>query len=369
MNPLAQPLKDFNMVVQKKLFISDFQAGAVINETFVLVEARQGQARNGPYWQVRLQDARGTLDGKIWSPVSRNYTELPVGELVHVRGGVDLFRDQLQVRIEHIEPLLVDAGDVDWSLFLPRSLREPEEMLLEIEEMCRRELHYGPWRKLCRKVLQDSEIRSLLLLAPGGKSMHHAYIGGLVEHTLSVCRLCMAISEQYARIDKEILLVAAVFHDLGKAWELSAGVQRDYTDPGRLLGHILLGIEVLEPFLNKAGLSPGLKLHFKHLLVSHHGEYDYGSPKRPKTTEALILHYADNLDAKVNMTSLLVEALPEETPWTAYQRSMERQFFRPEATPKPQVRSPGTSRGERPGVQSFLDELLPTQDQPGESNT
>ncbi|GAB6060269.1 3'-5' exoribonuclease YhaM family protein [Desulfonatronum parangueonense] len=346
------------MVAQKKLFIPDFQTGSKIDEIFVLVEARQGQARNGPYWQVRLQDARGVLDGKIWSPASQNYPELPVGELVRVCGAVDLFREQMQLRIDCLEPLIIAAEEIDWSLFLPRSVREPEEMLLEIEELCKRELLHGPWRKLCRKVLREPEIRSRLLLAPGAKSMHHAYIGGLIEHTLAVCRLCLSISELYPQVDREILLVAAIFHDLGKAWELNAGIQRDYTDPGRLLGHIMLGIEVLEPFLARTDLSPGLKMHFKHLLISHHGEYAYGSPRRPKTMEALILHYADNLDAKVNMTALLVDALPEDTSWTPYQRSLERQMFRPDRTPRPEIKQPSApNRTERPGVLNFLDQI------------
>ncbi|PTN38512.1 3'-5' exoribonuclease YhaM family protein [Desulfonatronum sp. SC1] len=349
------------MAVQKKMFIPDIQPGTRIDEVFVLVEARQGQARNGPYWQVRLQDARGAVDGKIWSPVSQNYPELPVGEVVRVAGSADLFRDQLQLRIEQLEAVTAPRDQIDWSLFLPRSVREPEEMLLELEELCKRELHHAPWRKFCRKILQHPEIRSRLLLAPGAKSMHHAYIGGLLEHTLSVCRLSLAISDQYPEVDREVLLVGAVFHDLGKAWELDAGIQRDYTDPGRLLGHILLGLEVLEPFLAKNDdLAPGLKLHLKHLLASHHGTYEYGSPSLPKTSEALILHYADNLDAKVNMTSVLVQALPEETTWTPYQRSMERQFYRPERTPKPETKRPAAAnRTERPGVRSFLHELQP----------
>ena len=351
------------MVVQKKMFIPDIQAGTRVDEVFVLVESRQGQARNGPYWQLRLQDARGTLDGKIWSPTSQSYPELPVGELVRVQGSTELFRDQLQIRVESLETVQVAPDQVDWSLFLPRSVREPEDMLLELEELCNKGLRHAPWRNFCRRVLRAPEIRTRLLLAPGAKSMHHAYIGGLLEHTLSVCRLSMAISDQYPDVDREILLVGAVFHDLGKAWELGAGVQREYTDPGRLLGHILLGLEVLEPFLAKSDdLSAGLKLHLKHLLVSHHGEYEYGSPKRPKTSEALILHYADNLDAKVNMTAVLLEALPEEISWTPYQRSMERQFFRPERTPKAEVKRPtATSRTERPGVGSFLDQLRPAR--------
>lgn len=360
-NLLPEVFGDFNVDLNKKSFVKDLVPGQRVEEVFVLAEARQQQAKNGPFWMLRLQDAQGVVEAKIWSPASQQYKEFPSGVLIHVRGMVGSFRDQIQITVEQAEVLEIDEADVDWALFLPRSSRDPALILQDIEELCSRELRHGPWRKFCLKVLRDEALRRRLLTAPAAKSMHHAYVGGLLEHTLAVCRLCLSICDLYPALDREILLAGAVFHDLGKAWELTAGVAREYTDEGRLLGHIHLGLEVLAPFLAKVSeLSPGLILHFKHLLLSHHGEYAFGSPKRPKTLEALTLHYADNLDAKMNTVGRLLEDLPEQESWTAYQRSMERQLFRPEQTPKPEHKpGPGPARGCRSGVVSFLGDLDP----------
>lgn len=350
---------DFNVSLQKKTFVKDLAPGQRIEEIFLLAEARQQHARNGPYWLLRLQDSQGIVEAKIWSPASQQYAELPPGELVRVQGQVGSFRDQVQITVDRLDFVGHPDSEVDWSLFLPRSSRDPALLLEDVEKLCKQELRYEPWRKFCLKALRDDAIRDRLLTAPGAKTMHHAYIGGLLEHTLAVCRLCIAICDLYPRLDREILLAGAIFHDLGKAWELSSGIQRDYTDEGRLLGHIHLGLEVLGPFLERAkDLSPELKLHFKHLLLSHHGEHAFGSPKRPRTLEALVLHYADNLDAKMNMVAQLLAGITEQESWTAYHRGMERQFFRAAATPRPEAKpAPGQPKGPSPGPLNFLDGL------------
>lgn len=351
------------MDLPKKTFVNDLAAGQKVDEIFVLTEARQQQARNGPYWLLRLQDSQGVIEGKIWSPASQNYSEFMPGGLVRVQGQVVSFRKQNQISVEQVDVVDLEEGVIDWSLFLPRSNRNPELILRDIEELCKEHLGHEPWRKLCLQVLQDEAVRARLLMAPGAKILHHAYIGGLLEHTLAVCRLCMAICELYPRLDREVLLAGAVFHDLGKAWELTSGIQKDYTDEGRLLGHIQLGLEIISPFLEKTkGLAPELKLHFKHLLISHHGEHEFGSPKRPKTAEALVLHYADNLDAKMNTVAQLLENMPEQESWTVYQRSMERQFFRAFQTPLSKSKPTAIQKkNQRPGVVNFLEELRPDE--------
>lgn len=344
------------MSLQKKTFVKDLVSGQRVEEIFVLAEAGRHEARNGPYWLLRLQDCQGMVEAKIWSPASRRYSEFTPGALVRVAGQVGSFRGQIQINVEHLETEEQPEEGTDWSLFLPRSSRDPALMLKELEGLCKAELRHDPWRKFCLKTLRDETVRARLLAAPAAKTLHHAYVGGLLEHTLAVCRLCLSICEQYPGLDREVLLVGAVFHDLGKAWELSSGIHRDYTDEGRLLGHIQIGLEILAPFLHRAGdLEPELKLHFKHLLVSHHGEHEFGSPKRPKTPEALVLHYADNLDAKMNTVGRLLEDLPEQDSWTPYQRSMDRQFYRAVRTPRhDEGPSDGPNRSRsRP---SFLDE-------------
>jgi 3'-5' exoribonuclease len=315
---------------EKSLFIQDLRQGQRLREVFALSRARLAQSKNGPYWDLSLQDCTGEVEAKIWPPQSKEYQSLQVEQLVLVQAEVREFRDQLQLVISQLQILDAAQAGLDWGKFIISSSKPPEEILRELEGLCREHLKYAPWKKLCRRILQDEEIRSRLLAAPAAKSMHHAYRGGLLEHTLAVARHCLYLADLHQELDKEILLVAAVVHDLGKAWELQAGLSREYTDQGRLLGHILLGLQKLEPFLQKSkDLQPELALHLKHLIASHHGEYAFGSPKLPMTSEALALHYADNLDAKLYSVRQATAGIePEaESQWSTYQRSLERQFY------------------------------------------
>lgn len=343
---------------EKKSFVRDLRSGQPVADVFVLAEAKQGVASNGgPFWTLKLQDASGSVGAKIWSPQSQAYPDLTAGKIVFVEGKVSSYRDQVQINVDKLSEIDLETamagGDqaIDVSQLVPSSPDKPEIMLADLEALCRQHLKYPPWRCFVSKVLADPVIRPKLLVATAAKAMHHAYLGGLLEHTLAVARSCLAFSELYPALDREILLVAAVCHDLGKAWELSSGLACDYTDPGRLLGHIFIGLEVLEPFFHRAKLDPDLVMHFKHIVISHHGEYEYGSPRRPKTAEAMALHYADNLDAKMHQFAGVFKAssapkLPEpdesedsvqpeafEPGWSAYQRSLERFLYRPRPTP------------------------------------
>ncbi|NJB68431.1 3'-5' exoribonuclease [Desulfobaculum xiamenense] len=324
-------------MTRKQTFVRDLAPGQNVDDVFVLVEARAGQAKNGPFWALTLGDSSGEVDAKIFSPHSQTCPELASGMVVRIRGQVGTYRDQPQIIVDGATVLDPDAEGLRLCDFVPASKRDPEDMLADIERLCKRHLVHKPWRTLCRRVLTDADIKGRLALAPGAISVHHAYAGGLLEHTLGVCELCMAFCDQYPQLDRQILLAAAIFHDLGKAWEYTAGPAREHTDEGRLLGHIMLGLEVLEPFLAKAdGLDPELKVHLKHLILSHHGELEFGSPKRPKTAEAFALHFADNMDAKMNTVATATQDIAEgETGWTQYLRSLSRFVFRPRHTPEP----------------------------------
>jgi 3'-5' exoribonuclease len=321
-------------MLAKKLFVVDLEPGQQIGDFFAVAEARQGQARNGPFWHLRLQDRSGSINGRIWSPQSLEFAHIAQQSIVHVQGQVSSFRDELQIQVERMETFK-EVDPADLALFTPCSAQEPGELLETLEQLCKEHLTHKPWRRLAHRVLHDPEIRARLLTAFGAKTIHHAYMGGLLEHTLCVCRVVLSVCTVYPRLDKEILLVAALLHDLGKAWELTQGLTADYTDEGRLLGHIQITLELLEPLLRKEKeLDPGLVLHLKHLIVSHHGEYEFGSPKRPKTAEALVLHLADNMDAKLNIFSAAFEGSAAEGPaWSPFQRSMDRFLCLPVRTP------------------------------------
>lgn len=321
----------------KRTFISDLVPGQNVSDVFVLAEARQGQARNGPFWALKLADASGSVDAKIFSPASQNYPELGSGCVVRVRAAVQTYREQAQLVIDHLEVLTGSLDDPELMRgLIPVSDPEPQVLLEELETLLNAELKHKPWRSLVRKVLGNEDIRARLLVSPGGKAIHHAYAGGLLEHTLAVVRVCQSLCCLYPQLDRETLLTAAAFHDIGKAWELSGGLTPDYTDQGRLLGHILIGLEKLSPILDKTkGLEPGLQDHFKHLLLSHHGANEFGSPKRPKTSEAFVLHYADNLDAKLNTVAEALGDDPAEGAWSGFVRSLDRFVYQPAVTPDP----------------------------------
>ncbi|WP_462326112.1 3'-5' exoribonuclease YhaM family protein [Desulfoplanes sp.] len=320
-------------MMEKQTYISDLRDGMAFDDTFALAAARMNQAKNGPYWQLTLQDKTGAVGAKIWFPASQNYEGLQPEQFVRVQGRISTFKDQLQANINTLQVL--DPAGIDRTEFLPSSSTPPQELLEEIETILKQEVTNPGWKKLYSKILRSQDIREALLSAPGGKSIHHAYVGGLLEHTLGVVKACRAMSDLYPSLDRDILLVAATFHDLGKAYEISHGISREYTAPGKLLGHIHLGLEILTPYLNKSGLDEGLILHFKHLILSHHGQYDYGSPKLPMTHEAMVLHMADNLDAKMNTMDQALEQTGTGN-WSGYQRCLERDLYVPSRTPQPE---------------------------------
>ncbi len=319
----------------KTTFVRDLSPGQGVDDLFLAADAKQGQSRNGPYWNLTLMDRSGRMEAKIWSPLSQEFADIPTGSLVRVKGSVGSFRDRPQITVERMAVLDQAATDFNAADYLPSSAVAPEEMLDELDDLLSEHLTHKPWKNFCRKVLRDENIRQGLLRGAGAKTVHHAYLGGLLEHTLAVARMCMAICDRYPALDRQILLVAAAFHDLGKAWELSNGPAADYTDEGRLLGHILMGLERLEPFLTKArDLDAELVLHLRHIILSHHGEYEYGSPRRPKTAEAFVLHYADNLDAKLNTVfTAFAEIDGAGQQWTPFQRYLDRYLYRPSRTP------------------------------------
>lgn len=322
-------------VGNKSQFIQEMAPGNPVDDLFLLASASQAQSRNGPYWNVTFQDASGKIDGKIWSPKSQEYPSLESGLFVRVKGFVESYRDRNQLKVDHMDILAADHPDVDLADFMPASRIPPEDLMEAVEDLVTEHMKHGPWKKFCKKILGDEEIRARLLTAPGAKTVHHAYVGGLLEHTLQVARACMALCDVYPALDRQTLLAGAIFHDLGKAWELSGGPANDYTDEGRLFGHIQLGVEKLEPFLRKSrALDDGLKVHFKHLITSHHGEHEFGSPVRPKTPEAFILHFADNMDAKLNIIDQAYAEMDKTgQEWSPYMRFLERNVFRPAQTP------------------------------------
>ena len=323
---------------------------------FAVSQASLAQSRNGPYWRLALSDATGTLEAKIWSPLSTEYAEIPVGSLVEVQGRAALFREQTQLTVERLRVLSdEEAATLPPAAFMPASPYDLDEMMAELHDLLGKEFVHKPWRKFVQAVFRDAELAAAFRVCPAAKSVHHAYVGGLLEHSLGVFKLCRRLADQYAELDRQTLLAGAIFHDIGKIREFSGGLVNDYTDEGRLIGHLELGIEMLAPFWQKAGLEDGLVRHLKHLILSHHGEPAFGAVRLPQTAEALVLHYADNIDAKMAQCRGLFAALEAEEGWTPYQSTLSRALFRGPRTPQasPAEKEPRKSR-QRPADDNLL---------------
>lgn len=328
--------------MEKTQWIKDIAAGDEACSLFLVSAASQLQAKNGPFWKLEIKDASGALEARIWSPASQAYAEIRAGSLAEVEGRAESYRDQLQLNVSRLRLLTPEETEqADLAAFLPSGDRPAAELLEEAEALCRKELTHKPWRAFALGVLADPDIRPRLLSATAAKGVHHAWVGGLLEHSLSVATLCLRLCDHYPELDRQTLLTGALFHDIGKIAELSGGLANDYTDEGRLIGHIGLGLEILAPHLKKAKVEPELALHFKHLILSHHGLYEYGSPRLPQTAEALALHYADNLDAKIAQSRALFKDLAEgESAWSPYQRTLDRALYQAPRTPRKEKNRP-----------------------------
>ena len=335
----------------KHIFASGIQAGEAVADVFFLASAQQGQAKNGPYWRLVLQDSSGNIEAKIWSPLSLEHTVFDLGEPYWLAARAKSYRDKSELVISSIRPLGPEEKmGLDLKDFLVTSPHDADAMLASLAALCAQHVTHPPLRRFLDLLLGDEAIRAGLKMAPAAKAMHHAYAGGLLEHTLSVCTLAMKICDHYPNLDRQILLAGALCHDLGKMWELSSGMAIDYTDAGRLLGHITLGLDRLQPLLAASGLDSHICLHLQHLVVSHHGTLEFGSPRVPATAEALVLHYADNIDAKMQQVGNALASLGEaQSGWSAYVTGLERFVYRATITP------PGQGSGQETGAPAPLE--------------
>lgn len=316
-------------------YVRSITPGTAVNTVLAIAEAVRKEARNGPFWIVELKDATGNLPARIWSPLAQQFEDIPSGRLALVEGRAERYREQTQLSVTALRLLSDEETAVlDTTAFMPSSARSPLLMFDELEALADAVLTHVPWRDFLRRALHNDDIRTRLLKATAAKGIHHARVGGLLEHTLGVVRLCLHFAERYPQLDRQTLFVGAVCHDLGKLWELTSGLSTEYTDEGRLAGHIFLGLEHLRPHIEAAGLAQDQVLHLQHLILSHHGEYAYGSPRLPQTAEAIALHYADNMDAKMDQFRALFSDIgPEEGVWSPYQKSLERAVYRAPRTP------------------------------------
>ena len=323
------------------LSIAQMQRGMDVEGFYLLKAAFAKVTASGkPFLSAVLADTSGTIEAKVWD-YSGPIGERDVGKVLKVRGSVSDYRGMPQLTVDKLR-LAEDNDRVDVSKLVSVAPIDREAGYDEVKALVAtiEDLDY---RAVCEQMLHHHE--AAFRTIPAAKSVHHAWVGGLLEHTLSVATLCLRFCDHYPDLDRQTLLAGAICHDLGKIWEFSGGLANDYTDAGRLVGHINLCLGKLDRHLAKSGLDEELILHFQHLILSHHGLYEYGSPRLPQTAEAFALHYADNIDAKITQSrSLFGELEDGESGWSPYQKSLERQLFQAPKTPEAESRKPRTSK-------------------------
>jgi 3'-5' exoribonuclease len=310
----------------ERVYAAALREGARVDAVFAMRAKEMRAARTGEaYLSLELADKSGRISGIMFRP-GREAESVPTGTVVHVGGTVTSYRGMLRVSVESLRPV----SEYDPRDLLPASTRDERELMSDLRELVRsvKDRHLG---SILRAVFGDAAFMRRFRECPASQSHHHACVGGLLEHTVSVAGVCREIALRYPHVDADLLVTGALLHDIGKVDELAydAGIQ--YTDEGRLLGHVVLGERRASAVIAALGDVPaGLATRLLHVLLSHHGELEWGSPKRPSTLEALVLHHADNLDAKtVGFIEAASSAGMVEEPWTDAANLFRRPLYAP----------------------------------------
>jgi 3'-5' exoribonuclease len=312
----------------KAKYVNQIQERDRVNEPFLVKNKVMGMAKNGkPYLTLRLMDRTGEVEGRVWDRVDEFSACFEQDDFIHVSSKASVYMGKMQLVIQDLKRL--DDSLVDLSDYLPVADSTVDEMLAELRDSVAG-LVDEHLRALMDAFLADDEFLRRYSMAPAAKAMHHVYLGGLLEHSLAVARLASDIAGRYPGVNRDLLVVGALLHDIGKVAELRYERSFEYTDAGKLLGHIMIGVEMIEEKVRQLpGFPRELAILLKHLLLSHHGQYEYGSPKRPKTLEAVILNFIDDLDSKINGVQTHIGKEPDsDSSWTQYHRMYDRYFFK-----------------------------------------
>ena len=309
-------------------FIETLREGERINEIYLCKFKQAALTKSGkPYDNVILQDKTGTLDAKIWDPGSVGIEEFDAMDYVAVTGDVTSFQGNLQLSIKRVRK--VGEGEYEPENYLPVTDKDIDEMYKEMMGYIN-SIKNPYLSKLLHMFFDDEAFAKAFKFHSAAKSVHHGFVGGLLEHTVSVTRNCNYFAENYPFLNRDLLLTAAMFHDIGKLKELSTFPENDYTDAGQLLGHIMIGAEWIGDKIREIdGFPVVLANELKHCILAHHGELEYGSPKKTALVEALALSFADNLDAKMETVREILAGVPENNlQWQGFNRLLDSNIRR-----------------------------------------
>jgi 3'-5' exoribonuclease len=324
------------MSSDSRRFVSQLAHNETVSQVFLASDKQLRPNRNGNlYLQVDLADRSGSVNARMWNASDNDYRTFENGDYVHVDGATQLFQGNMQLIANRIRKARPD--EVDETDFVTLQSEEVDQMRVSLVAILGG-IKSAPLSRLAKGFLADKELMAKFCRAPAGMKNHHAYQGGLLEHVLSLMELVLVVSPRYPQLDCDKLLMGTFLHDMAKVDELSYERDIAYTDEGQLLGHMVLGVTMLDNMVRRIVQQDGqpfpdrLLTELKHLIISHHGQYEYGSSKLPMTLEAITLHQLDNLDAKLaNFTQLMTDCPNTDSNWTQYFSQIGRKLFKPGA--------------------------------------
>lgn len=304
-------------------YIGTFREGMHIADVYLCKNKQIALTKNGKeYGNLVMQDKTGTIDSKIWDLGSPGVGEFETMDYVRVEADVTLFQNSFQLNVRRIRR--AQEGEYVEADYLPMSKKDIKKMYEELLGYIRSVKNPYLQKLLCGYFVENAAFAKAFQFHSAAKTVHHGFVGGLLEHTLSVTKLCDYYAGYYPMINRDLLLTAAIFHDIGKTRELSRFPENDYTDDGQLLGHIIIGTEMVgESIRSIPGFPEKLATELKHCILAHHGELEYGSPKKPALLEALALNFADNTDAKMETMIEALQSGGENKGWLGYNRLLE----------------------------------------------
>jgi 3'-5' exoribonuclease len=311
----------------KNTFVKDLVADQTVTSFFLVHEKEiRSTAAGKAYLRMELGDRSGTVESRMWDQFEAFAKDVQRDDFVKVQGRVELYRNKPQLVLQQFrlaKPEEIELGD-----FLPHTSHNVEDLFKQLLA-CIAELKNHWLQQLATSIFSDPQLVARFKRAPAAKVMHHAYLGGLLEHVVGLCGLARQIASHYPELDVDLLLIAALLHDVGKLDELCYERAVNYTSQGQLLGHIVMELETVSKAMDSiAGFPPNLKTVVQHMLISHHGEYEFGSPKLPMIREAMVFHYMDDMDSKLAAVRAALATPSGEDDWSAYIGALGRKFLR-----------------------------------------
>ena len=304
-------------------YLKDLTEGSRVGDIYLIKQRTSAITKNGKnYLNVILQDKTGTIDAKVWEPNSAGIDDFDEKDYVEIVGDVSSYNGALQVSVKRARK--AHEGEYDPKDYLPVSEKNIDTMYSELLEIIDRTTNTYLKKLLQAFFVEDEKFIARFKFSSAAKMVHHAFVGGLLEHTLSVTKNCVFFAVQYPKLDRDLLVTAAICHDIGKTAELSPFPENDYTDDGNLLGHIVMGTQMVDEKIRTIeGFPPVLATELKHCILAHHGEYEFGSPKKPALIEAVALNFADDLDAKMETFTELLNKTQDPNQWQGFNRLLD----------------------------------------------